>query len=114
MSKEPETKRPTKGWSDGHDMLTGDVRQTLLRLTVPMILGMMAMVAFNLVDTIYVGRLGSKELAAMAFTFPVVFFYAGISAGIGVGASSVVALSWFRQWSQPYRVCRACITGRPA
>ncbi len=75
----------------GHDMLNGEVRDTLLRLAGPMVLAMMAMVAFNLVDTMYVSWLGSKDLAAMTFTFPVIFFYAGISAGIGVGASSVIA-----------------------
>jgi len=86
-----EWKKKGTGGAGGHDMLNGDVKDVLIRLTGPMILGMAAMVAFNLIDTMYVGWLGSDDLAAMAFTFPVVFFYVGVSAGLGVGASSVIA-----------------------
>ena len=49
------------------------------------------MVAFNLVDTFFVGRLGTLELAAMSFTFPVVLVVMSISRGLGVGATSVLA-----------------------
>ena len=73
------------------DLLHGNIPRTLLKLTGPMVLAMMAMVLFNLVDTIYVGRLGTKELAAMAFTFPVVFFFTSITGGLGMGATSVIA-----------------------
>lgn len=51
----------------------------------------MGMVVFNLVDTIYVGRLGTNELAALSFTFPVVMVVASIGLGIGVGASSLIS-----------------------
>jgi len=77
--------------SNKHDMLSGDVSKTLWKLTGPMILALIAMVAFNLVDTMYVGWLGSTELAAMSFTFPVVFIFASITLGLGTGATSIIA-----------------------
>jgi putative MATE family efflux protein len=56
-----------------------------------MIVGIVGMVAFNLVDTFFVGRLGTRELAAMGFTFPVVFVVAGLALGLGMGASAVIS-----------------------
>ncbi|MFP4009230.1 MAG: MATE family efflux transporter, partial [Spirulinaceae cyanobacterium] len=50
----------------------GKVSHHLIRLTLPMIWGVFAVIAFNLVDTFFVGQLGTKPLAAMSFTFPVV------------------------------------------
>jgi putative MATE family efflux protein len=56
-----------------------------------MVFGVVSMVAFNLVDTYFVGRLGTLELAAMSFTFPIVFVINGLSLGLGVGASAVIS-----------------------
>ncbi len=72
-------------------MTKDPVTGTLLRLTGPMVLGLMGVHAFNLVDTFFVGRLGTRELAAMTFTFPVVFVIAGVSLGLGLGTSAVVS-----------------------
>ncbi len=58
-----------------------------------MLFGIMGMVAFNLIDTIYVGRLGVAELAALSFTFPVVMVVTSIGLGIGVGASSLISFA---------------------
>jgi putative MATE family efflux protein len=83
------------GWvmSDGNmAILTeGPVGRTLVRLTGPMILGIGAMVAFNLTDTFFVGRLGPTELAALSFTFPIVLIVNSIAIGIGIGASAVIS-----------------------
>jgi putative MATE family efflux protein len=69
----------------------GPIGPTLARLTLPMIVGIVGMVAFNLVDTYFVGRLGTRELAAMGFTFPVVFVVSGIALGLGIGAGAVIS-----------------------
>lgn len=71
----------------------GPIVRTLIKLTVPMLFGIMGMVVLNLVDTIYVGRLGTAELAAMSFTFPVVMVVTSIGLGIGVGASSLISFA---------------------
>ena len=56
----------------------GPVGRHLIRLTVPMIWGLLAMMTFNVADTYFVGQLGVRELAAMSFTFPVVFAFISI------------------------------------
>lgn len=56
-----------------------------------MIFGIVGMVAFNLVDTFFVGRLGTSELAALSFTFPVVLVINSLALGLGIGASAVIS-----------------------
>lgn len=72
-------------------LVDGKVSQHLLRMTVPMIWGLIAVIGFNIADTYFVGQLGTDELAAISFTFPVVMVVISISVGFGSGAASVVA-----------------------
>jgi putative MATE family efflux protein len=72
-------------------LVEGPVGRTLVRLTVPMIFGMVGMVAFNLVDTFFVGRLGTDELAALSFTFPVIIVINSLALGLGTGAAAVIS-----------------------
>jgi putative MATE family efflux protein len=60
-------------------------------MTVPMIFGIVGIVAFNLVDTFFVGKLGTKELSALSFTFPVVLVISSLAHGLGVGAAAVIS-----------------------
>ena len=72
-------------------LTTGPVRDRLVKLTLPMVGGIFAIVAFNLADTYFVGQLGTNQLAAMSFTFPVVMTLGSLALGLGVGASSIIA-----------------------
>ena len=69
----------------------GPVSQRLRELTVPTIWGVFALMTFNVVDTWFVGQLGTSELAAMSFTFPVVMTLVSVSIGLSAGTSSVLA-----------------------
>ncbi len=69
----------------------GPVSRHLIALTIPMIWGVFAVIAFNLIDTFFVGQLGTEPLAAMSFTFPVVMTLGSLAMGLGIGASSVIA-----------------------
>jgi len=73
------------------NLTEGNILSQLLRLTWPMLLGMIGMVIFNLVDTYFVGKLGVHELAAMSFSFPVVMFLNSLSLGVGIGTSSLIS-----------------------
>lgn len=73
------------------NLTEGNIGKLLLKLTWPMLLGMMGMVIFNLADTYYIGQLGVKQLAAMSFTFPIVMFVNALSQSIGIGTSSLVS-----------------------
>ena len=47
------------------------VGKTITGMTLPLMGGIYAMIAFMLADTYFVSRLGTTALAAISFTFPV-------------------------------------------
>jgi len=67
------------------------VKKTIISMALPMLAGTFAINAYNLTDTWFVSRLGTKPLAAMAFTFPVVMFLRSISHGVGIGAMTILS-----------------------
>jgi putative MATE family efflux protein len=69
----------------------GSVPRHLARLSLPMVLGIFSLIAYNLADTYFVARLGARELAAISFTFPVVMVFGGIAMGVGMGAGSCIS-----------------------
>jgi putative MATE family efflux protein len=76
----------------GRMRLTEDpVGKSIISLMLPMMIGMVALVSYSLVDTYFIGQLGTLQLAAVAFTFPVAFIVNAISIGLGTGVSSVAS-----------------------
>ncbi len=69
----------------------GPILATLLKLALPMIWGIFVVMTFNLVDTYFVGQLGTLQLGAMGFTFPVVMLGGSLAMGLGIGTSSVIS-----------------------
>ncbi len=76
--------------SDKHPsfLIQGPIGRTLTRMTLPTVLGIFAILAFNIVDTYFIGLIGAKELAAVSFTFPVSYVVLNISLGIGIGTTT--------------------------
>jgi putative MATE family efflux protein len=63
----------------------------LVRLTLFMVLGLVSVLGASLVETIYISRVGTIDLAALGFTFPLAMIFQSVAMGLGIGASSVVA-----------------------
>jgi putative MATE family efflux protein len=76
---------------DRRDLTKGPLLGHILRLAGPMALGIVAIMTMNIVDAYFVGQLGTDPLAAMSFTFPVVFFLGSLTMGLGIGVTSVVS-----------------------
>jgi len=74
-------------------LTSGPIASTLIGLSAPMLLGIMSMMSFNLIDTFFVSRLGTLQLAALTLTFPVAMVVATFTLGIGVGAMAVISKS---------------------
>jgi len=72
-------------------LIEGEVASTLIRLTIPMVLGIIAIVGFGLVDSYFISLLGTNELAAVSFTFPVGMVLMNVAIGLGVGVASVLS-----------------------
>ncbi len=69
----------------------GSVARHMMRLSAYMIMGFLTMTIAQLIEAIYLGLVGTAELAAIAFTFPLVMSLNAAVRGIGIGASSVIA-----------------------
>lgn len=73
------------------ELLTGPIGPAIRRLAVPMALGIVFILAIDLADTYFVGLLGTAELAAMSFTFPVISLAVSTVMGISIGATSALS-----------------------
>ena len=73
-------------------LLDGPIASTLVRLAAPNMLVMLAQTTVGLVETYFVGKLGTAALAGVALVFPVVMLMQMMSAGaMGGGISSAIA-----------------------
>ena len=73
-------------------LLEAPIAPTLLRLAAPNVLVMLAQAGVGLVETYFVGQLGTDALAGMALVFPVVMLMQMTSAGaMGGGIASAIA-----------------------
>ncbi len=74
-----------------NDLTQGPVPWTLTRLTAPMVMGVSSSILVQLLEIGFIGQLGTDQVAAVAFTFPVTMALSSIALGISIGVSSVVA-----------------------
>ena len=73
-------------------LLEAPIAPTLLRLAAPNVLVMLAQAGVGLIETYFVGKLGTDALAGMALVFPVVMLMQMTSAGaMGGGIASAIA-----------------------
>ena len=63
----------------------------LWQTTWPMAIGVMSLLGFNLVDSLFVAHLGTAPLAAQSFTMPVSFIVIGIQVGIGIATAALIS-----------------------
>jgi putative MATE family efflux protein len=75
------------------NLTSGPIASTLISLSAPMLLGILSMMSFNLIDTFFVGRLGTLQLAALSLTFPVAMVISTFTLGLGVGAMAAISKS---------------------
>lgn len=63
----------------------------LLTLTAPIMLGNLFQAAYQLTDAFWVGRLGEKAVAAVAVSFPVIFFVTALGIGFAIAGATLTA-----------------------
>lgn len=79
--------------SEAAKLTRGSIRGHLVSQTFPGIIGVGALMSVGLVDAYFIGQLGSTELAAIAFVFPITVATVSLGVGAMVGINSVVARS---------------------
>src|SRR6056297_1473800 len=72
---------------------TESIVPLLLKLSIPSIIGMAIQALYNVVDSIYIGRLSKEALSALSLAFPIQMVLIAIAVGTGVGTSSLISRS---------------------
>lgn len=73
-------------------MTSGNPGRTLVKFAIPMVLGNLFQQAYNLADTMIVGKkVGSNALAAVGTCASITFLFIAVATGAGIGASVVIS-----------------------
>ncbi len=68
------------------------VTKAILKMSIPVVLGMMVQVLYNLVDTFFIGKMNDpNQLAAANITTPIFMLMMAISTIVSTGASSYIS-----------------------
>lgn len=70
-----------------------NVRKTLMKLAIPSIIGMVVNGIYNVVDTLFVGKLGTQATGAISVAFPFIMLIAAFGLATGVGGASYISRS---------------------
>lgn len=65
----------------------------MLRFSTPAVISMTVASSYQLIDAMFVGRLGREALAAMSVTYPLALSFTAIASGTGVGVTSLISRS---------------------
>lgn len=70
----------------------GDISKVLTKMSIPGIVAMLVNAVYNIVDTMFVGKLGdTTALGAVSIAFPLFMLIAALGQMFGVGAGSYIA-----------------------
>lgn len=72
---------------------TMDMKKLVLKMSFPIMISMLVQALYNSVDSMFVARLGVKQITALGLAYPVQLLTIALSNGIGIGMNSVVARS---------------------
>lgn len=70
---------------------TKPVLPLLLSMGLPMVFSMLINSLYNIIDSMYVARLGTDAIAALSIVFPLQNLTVAVSVGLGIGVNSVVS-----------------------
>ena len=84
MDTNPESKSRLKTFLENPS-------KALWSLAIPIMFGMGIQTLYNLVDMIFIGRLGGQSIAGIAFNMPLFFLVLGLTMGLGTGVTASIA-----------------------
>jgi putative MATE family efflux protein len=75
-----------------HLMGEGEIKKTLLNLSIPAIIAMLISAIYNLTDTAFIGMLhDTAAIGAVSVAFPIFLVVAALGQGLGVGSASYIS-----------------------
>lgn len=73
------------------EMITGDPKKAINKLSLPIIGSMFLIFANNIIDSIWVAGLGTDPLAALGYITPLFMILVGFGNGLGAGGNSLIS-----------------------
>jgi Na+-driven multidrug efflux pump len=67
------------------------VNKLLLTMAIPMMISMLVQALYNIVDSIFVAKLGQDAFNAVSFSFPIQNVVIAIASGTGVGMNALIS-----------------------
>ena len=73
------------------DSFLDNPSKALWTLAIPIMFGMGIHTLYNIVDMMFIGRLGGNAIAGVAFNMPIFFLMLGLTMGLGSGVTASIA-----------------------
>ena len=73
------------------EMITGDPKRAINKLSLPIIASMLLIFINNIIDSIWVAGLGTEPLAALGYISPLFLILVGFGNGLGAGGNSLIS-----------------------
>lgn len=73
------------------DFTKGPIIKSLINLSIPIVFANILQTAYQLIDTFWVGRLGSEAIAAVSLSFPLIFLMISLGAGLAIAGTIMVS-----------------------
>lgn len=73
------------------DLTSGSISRSIWTLAWPMMIGNVLQTAFNVVDMIFVGKLGAEAIAAVSLSGMILMLIITLVVGISIGTTAIVA-----------------------
>ena len=74
-------------------MGTQPVKQLIISMSLPMMISMLVQALYNVVDSIFVARIGEEALTAVTLAFPLQNLMIAVGSGTGVGINALLSRS---------------------
>ncbi|MCR4422136.1 MAG: MATE family efflux transporter [Spirochaetales bacterium] len=88
-----------------NDLTEGSIGSKIINFTLPLLLGNFFQQAYNVVDSIVVGRfIGKQALAAVGINFPILFLMVSLIMGIALGISIIISQYFGAKQTQNIRI----------
>ncbi|MCW6074562.1 MATE family efflux transporter [Clostridium sporogenes] len=72
-------------------MSEGNITKVLFQLGIPVIIGMLVTSLYNVVDAMFVGRLGTSQMGAVSIAYPIGQLIIGLGLTFGSGSASYIS-----------------------
>ena len=77
--------------SDNIDIMLGNPKRALIKMSIPLIVSLLITSFYNLIDAAWVSGLGADALAGVGFFTPIFMILVGFGNGLGSGAAFAIS-----------------------